>query len=126
MELYRSKKKKLWLIYAYSHKDGEIIGFTLGKRNAKTFKSLLLKLKELEIDFYCTDLWKVFSRELPYYQHMIGKKFTKAIEGINTCFRVRLRRLFRRTVCFSKKLKYHLASIKLFIYHRNLKSSYIL
>lgn len=126
MELCRIKKKKVWLIYAYSHEDQEIIGFTLGKRNAKTFQNLLVKLKDITIDFYCTDLWEVFSAALPYDSHIIGKQFTKAIEGMNTCFRTRIRRLMRRTVCFSKKLKYHYAMIKLFIYHRNFNPSYIL
>lgn len=119
------KEKKVWLLYAYCADTKEILGFTLGKRNQKTVKNLLLKLKHLEVGFYCTDDWEAFSAVLPYYQHLTGKQFTRAIEGINTWFRTRVRRLVRRTVCFSKKVYNHYAMIKLVIYHRNNPLSYI-
>ncbi len=96
------KKKKVWLLYAYSYETDEVLAFTMGKRNSKTVGNLLLKLKALEIDWYLTASWKACKEELPYYKHLIGKQFTKAIEGVNTWFRVRIRRLNRRTVCFSK------------------------
>jgi insertion element IS1 protein InsB len=120
-----SKKKKVWLLYAYCQQTDEILAFTMGKRNSKTVRNLLLKLKALEIDWYLTDKWEAFSAELPYYQHLIGKQFTKAIEGVNTWFRVRIRRLNRKTTCFSKKLVYLYAVIKLAISKRNQHSSYI-
>ena len=120
-----TKKKKVWLLYAYCYRTDEILAFTMGKRNSKTVRNLLLKLKGLEIDWYLTDKWEAFSHELPYYQHLIGKQFTKAIEGVNTWFRVRIRRLNRRTTCFSKKLVYLYAIIKLAVCKRNQHSSYI-
>lgn len=119
------KEKKVWLLYAYCAESGEILAFTLGKRSAKTVKNLMVKLKHLEIDFFCTDDWEAFAAVLPYYKHLIGKRFTKAIEGVNTWFRTRLRRLVRRTTCFSKKVLNHYAMIKLAIYHRNQPLSYI-
>jgi IS1 family transposase/DNA-directed RNA polymerase subunit RPC12/RpoP len=119
------KEKKVWLLYAYCADSGEILGFTMGKRSIKTVKNLMVKLKHLEVGFYCTDDWEAFSAVLPYYQHLIGKQFTRAIEGINTWFRTRVRRLVRRTVCFSKKVYSHYAMIKLVIYHRNNPLSYI-
>lgn len=119
------KKKKVWLLYAYCYQTDEILAFTMGKRNSKTVRNLLLKLKGLEIDWYLTDKWEAFSRELPYYQHLIGKQFTKAIEGVNTWFRVRIRRLNRRTTCFSKKLTYLYATIKIAVSTRNQHASYI-
>ena len=120
-----NKSRKVWLIYAYCHQTGEILGFAMGKRNSKTVRQLVLKLKRLEIDFYLTDDWKAFKATLPYHKHLIGKQFTKAIEGVNTWFRTRIKRLVRRTTAFSKKLIYHYAIIKTAIYHRNLHSPYI-
>lgn len=119
------KKKKVWMIYAYAADNGEILGFAMGKRNCKTVQNLMLKLKALDITFYLTDDWEAFKAVLPKEKHLIGKHFTKAIEGLNTWFRTRLRRLVRRTVCFSKKLAYHYAIIKMAIWHRNQRSSYI-
>src|SRR4051812_5907440 len=120
-----NKQKKVWLLYAYCAERDEILAFAMGRRNRKTVRNLLLKLNGLEIDFFLTDNWKAFKAELPYYQHLIGKQFTKAIEGVNTWFRTRLRRLVRRTTCFSKRLRYHYATIKLAIFKRNQPASYI-
>lgn len=119
------KEKKVWLVYAYCYETDEILAFAMGKRSSKTVNHLLVKLKGLEINWYLTDKWKAFAEVLPYYQHLIGKQFTKAIEGVNTWFRVRIRRLNRRTTCFSKKLVYLSAIIKLAISKRLHHSSYI-
>jgi IS1 family transposase len=119
------KEKKVWMIYAYAAQEDEILAFTMGKRSAEAVQSLFVKLKALEIDYFLTDDWEAFRAVLPKTKHRIGKRYTKAIEGINTFFRTRLRRLMRRTVCFSKKLVYHYSMIKIIICYRNLNLSYI-
>jgi len=50
-----NEKKKVWLLYAYCYQTDEVLAFTMGKRNSKTVRNLLLKLKGLEIDWYLTD-----------------------------------------------------------------------
>ncbi|MEX8547387.1 MAG: IS1 family transposase [Mucilaginibacter sp.] len=120
-----NKQKKVWLLYAICEQSGEILAANWGKRSKKSVKALLKKLQEREINFYCTDHWKAFAQVLPKEKHIFGKKYTKKIEGINTWFRTRLRRLARRTVCFSKKLIYHYLIMKTAIYERNIRSSYI-
>ena len=120
-----NKKKKVWLLYAICRDSGEILAASWGKRDKRNIKALLNKLQNLEINFYCTDQWRAFTEILPKEKHIIGKKYTKKIEGINTWFRTRLRRLVRRTVCFSKKLIYHYSIMKTAIYERNIKTSYI-
>lgn len=119
------KEKKVWMLYAYAVDEDEIIAFTMGKRSAAAVKNLFVKLKALDIALFLTDDWEAFQSVLPKAKHLIGKQYTKAIEGINTFFRTRVRRLVRRTVCFSKKLIYHYSMIKIIIYHRNKRSSYI-
>jgi len=41
----------------------------------------LKKLHKVEINFYCTDNWRAFAEVLPKERHIIGKKYTKNIEG---------------------------------------------
>ncbi len=97
----------------------------MGKRSTTSVQHLMLLLKHIGIDFFLTDNWEAFKTVLPYEKHPIGKQFTKAIEGVNTWFRTRLRRLVRRTVCFSKKLKYYFAMAKILIYRKKQQLSYI-
>ena len=88
-ELYsfvQKKKKKVWLLYAYDVESNKILAVTAGKRNKKTVKDLLKRLNGVEIDWFCTDNWNTFKEVLPE-NHLIGKKITKAIEGVNTALR---------------------------------------
>ena len=120
-----NKQKKVWLLYAICKNSREILAANWGKRNIRSIRALLKKLQGVEINFYCTGHWQAFAEVLPKEKHIVGKKYTKKIEGINTWFRTRLRRLVRRTVCFSKKLIYHYSSMKMAICERNIKASYI-
>lgn len=119
------KEKKVWMLYAYAVEEDEILAFTLGKRSAGTIENLMVKLKQLEIAYFLTDEWEAFKAVLPKAKHLAGKQYTKNIEGVNTFFRTRVRRLMRRTVCFSKKLIYHYSMLKIIIYMRNSNASYI-
>ena len=127
-ELYsfvQNKKKKVWILYAYCAQTDEILALTMGKRNKKTVKDLYKRLKGINVNFWCTDAWKAFKEVLPKESHLIGKQFTKAIEGVNTSLRNACKRLIRRTTAFSKKIYNHWCAVKLVMYHRNLNPTYI-
>ncbi len=124
-ESMKEKQKKVWMLYALCTETGEILAASWGKRNKAGVRRLMVKLKGLQIDTYCTDKWQSFAEVLPTKNHVIGKQYTKKIEGVNTWFRTRLRRLVRRTTCFSKKLLYHWSMMKIAIVKRNQRVSYI-
>ncbi len=119
------KEKKVWMIYALCAETGEILAASWGKRNKTGVRRLMMKLKKVEIETYATDHWESFKEVLPSQSHIAGKAFTKKIEGVNTWFRTRLRRLMRRTTGFSKKLLYHWSMMKIAITKRNQHVSYI-
>ncbi len=118
---YVGKKKegKYWLLYAYCPQTDEVLAYSCGSRSAKTVRELLRKLTNVEIDEYCTDHWKAFTKVLPSQKHTIGKAHTKNIEGVNTCIRARNRRFVRKTTCFSKKKQNHLAALNIMFRYRN-------
>lgn len=123
----QNKGKKCWIFYVYAPETKEILAYTMGKRTKKQLQYLMLKVKELKItiDWYCTDGLKSFVEVLPYYQHLIGKKFTQAIEGTNNLIRQRLHILHRRTAGFSKKLRFQYSIFKIFIFNLNNKSYFL-
>lgn len=115
----KRKEGKVWLVYAYSPEYNEIVAYVTGDRSAKTVKRLYEELAETEVGEFCTDEWRAFQKVLPAKKHQIGKQYTKHIEGVNTSFRARNRRLVRKTLCFSKDMKNHLSAINLMINYRN-------
>jgi len=72
-------------------------------------------LKVFDIDKYYTDDWGSYSKYIPKNQHRTGKDKTWKIERKNLNFRKHLKRLTRRSICFSKSE----------IVHDNLIGSYI-
>ncbi|TXI13857.1 MAG: hypothetical protein E6Q66_08040 [Pedobacter sp.] len=79
----------------------------------------------MHVDYWCTDHWKAFKDVFPKEKHLIGKEFTKTIEGVNTWLRSACKRLVRMTTAFSKKVLNHWIAIKLVMYHRNFRLSII-
>ena len=116
-----NKKNKVWLIYAYHRATGEIVAFVWGKRNLKTFKKLWNKISSMGISFntFYTDHWDSFRAAFPADHHITGKANTVSIEGNNCRLRHRIRRAFRKTCCFSKKLYNHLKAFNLAFFYIN-------
>ena len=48
-----------------------------------------------------------YERLLPEDKHLITKRFTQSIERQNLSFRTRIKRLQRKTICFSKSVEMH-------------------
>jgi IS1 family transposase/transposase-like protein len=115
------KSNKKWLIYAYHRGSGEIVAYQWGKRDYKTAKKLLDKIKMFGItyDTFATDWWDSFLKTFKDENHAVGKAFTQGIEGNNCLLRHRLRRAFRKTCCFSKKLANHLKAFRMVFHYIN-------
>ena len=116
-----NKKNKKWLIYAYCRKTGEIVGYVWGRRNKWTVKRLRKQLQERGITFkqIAMDKWESFMSVFSDCKCLIGKEFTVGIEGNNCLIRHRVRRLFRRTCCFSKKEENHYKCFDLWVQYHN-------
>ena len=116
-----SKKNKVWLIYAYHRATGEIVAWVWGKRNLATARDLRQKITELGITFdtIYTDDWTSFVKTFKSDNHVTGKANTVGIEGNNCRLRHRIRRAFRKTCCFSKKLYNHFKSFELVFFYIN-------
>jgi IS1 family transposase/transposase-like protein len=115
------KKNKLWLIYAYHRSSGEIVAFIWGKRDLKTALKLKKKLLDFGVSYGCiaTDDWDSFVATFKGENHIVGKQYTVGIEGNNCRLRHRIRRAFRKTCCFSKKLLNHLKAFNLAFFYIN-------
>jgi IS1 family transposase len=115
------KSNKIWLIYAYDRESGEIVCFEWGNRDLKTVNKLKKKLSDFGVCYgsIATDNWDSFVAAFKEDNHLIGKKYTVEIEGNNCRLRNRIRRAFRKTCCFSKKLINHFKAFNLAFFYIN-------
>ena len=85
----------------------------------QTSDEVFLQLKELLEPFgitrFYTDGWGAYERHIAPEQHHIGKEHTQRIESKHINLRTRIKRLVRRTICFSKTEQMHDLVIGLFI-----------
>ena len=116
-----NKNNKPWLIYAYHRKTGKIVAYVWGKRDLATVQQLKIKLKHLGIHYtrIASDHWENFITTFKNCKQSIGKFFTVGIEGNNCKIRHRIRRSFRRSGDFSKKLENHFKAFDLAFFYIN-------
>jgi len=101
------KSNQRWTWYAIDKASGIILAWHNGGRTDADFRQLLGHLKNIPIDFYYSDDWGAYSRNLSESTHHIGKDETWKIERKNLNFRIHLKRLNRKTICYSKSEEIH-------------------
>ena len=109
------KKQPRWLWHAIDHTNGKILAYVLGRRKDNTFLRLKKLLEPFNIQRYYTDHYGSDKRHLNVKLHCPGKRNTQKIEQKHIQFRTRIKRLTRKTLCFSKSPFMHDTVIGLFI-----------
>ena len=109
------KSNPRWLWYAIDHATNTVLAYTFGRRQDEVFKELKDLLKPLKIARYYTDDWGAYQRHLKTEEHRIGKQNTQKIERKNLNWRTWIKRLARKTICFSKLESIHDTVIGLII-----------
>lgn len=109
------KLRQHWLWYAYNTTTGGVLAYTFGPRTDETCRELLALLAPFTIGMLTTDEWGSYTRELPKEKHLTDKIFTQRIERNNLPLRTRIKRLTRRTICFSRSVELHEKVIGAFI-----------
>jgi insertion element IS1 protein InsB len=97
-----NKANQRWLWYAIDHTTNTLLAYVFGKRKDEVFKQLQQLLEPFGISRYYTDGWPAYQRHLDSEKHHIGKRNTQKIERKNLNFRTWIKRLQRKTICFSK------------------------
>lgn len=102
-----NKNNRRWTWYAIERQTGIILAWHNGKRTNESCACLMNKLSIFPVKTYYTDNWKTYSKYIPTYKHIKGKANTWKIERKNLNFRTHIKRLNRKTICFSKNETIH-------------------
>jgi len=102
-----AKAKARWLWHALDHHTGRVLAYAVGPRKDTVFLKLKALLAPFGITRYYTDKAGVYQRHLPPKQHIVGKLTMQKIERKHLTLRTRLKRLARKTLCFSRSCRMH-------------------
>jgi insertion element IS1 protein InsB len=110
------KRNFIWVVYALEKDSKRVVSFNVGKRTNKTLGlvSDTLKLSEAK---------KIFTDRLKNYRYLIDEKLhsvkrfgTNHIERQNLTLRTHLKRLNRRTICFSRNKLILISILKIYFW----------
>ena len=111
----RRKNNPRWLWHAIDHQTGKVLAYVFGRRKDELFLKLKALLKPFGLTHYYTDKWGAYTRHLDPEQHTVSKRGTQKIERKHLTLRTRIKRLVRKTICFSKSTQMHDIVIGLFV-----------
>ena len=110
-----NKSNQRWLWHAIDHASGKVLAYVMGDHKDGVFLQLKALLEPFGITRFYTDDWGAYERHLSPESHIIGKRNTQKIERKHLTLRTRIKRLVRKTICFSKLEKMHDIVIGLFV-----------
>jgi insertion element IS1 protein InsB len=101
------KGHQCWLWHAIDHKSGEVLAYTFGTREHHVLKELLLLLVPFSIERVYADGNYAYEKILGADKVWVSKCNTQKIERKHLSLRTWVKRLARKTICFSKSLQMH-------------------
>ena len=115
------KKNQRWTWLGLTSSTRRIGAVVHGRRTDANCRKLLEKYKDSRIKQFVSDDWQSYLKSVPAQLHYIGKDKTQRVERRNLNFRTHLKRLGRKTICFSKSEQMHDAVLNLYVHHSNLR-----
>ena len=97
-----NKQNEIWVAYAYNKTTDRIEDFVVGRRTKSTLRVLIERLLLSGVKKIYTDRLTHYSRLIPKDRHRRGVYCTNHIERKNLTIRTHLKRLGRKTICFSR------------------------
>lgn len=112
----KNKSNPQWLVYAINKKTKSIIGFHIGKRTNKTLNTVIKTLLHSKPEKIYTDKLRNYRYLIPKEIHETKRFGTNSIERKNLSIRTHLKRLNRRTICFSRSLPVLVSILKIYFW----------
>ncbi|MBN4061762.1 MAG: transposase [Flavobacteriales bacterium] len=110
------KTRQYWIAYAIQKDTREVIDFKVGRRNKKTLGKVIDTLLLSQAKKIYTDKCPLYLNLIPKKLHVKQKHKINHIERKNLNLRTHLRRLHRKTICYSKSLLMLIACLKIYFW----------
>lgn len=98
----RNKENQIWIVYALERITNRIVSFAIGKRTKQTLQNVINTVLLSEPKTIYTDGLRQYKSIIPTNIHKVKRFSTNHIERCNLTLRTHLKRLNRKTICFSR------------------------
>ena len=110
------KDQVTWITYAIERETKSVIDFFVGRKTKDNIKPLIDKVLMLKPARIYTDRLNIYPSLIPKELHKRFKYCTNIIERNNLTLRTHIKRLSRKTICFSKNRKYLEAHLRIYFW----------
>lgn len=99
-----SKENRIWICYSYCRATKSVFDFVVGGRSKQVIGPLTYNILCTLPQKIYTDKYQTYASLIPKNIHSTKCRGTNHIERMNLTLRTHLKRLSRRTICFSKSI----------------------
>ncbi len=99
-----NKNKRRWVISAISRTTGKVVAIKTGTRTAQSLKVVIDKLLSLSPNTIHTDRLIAYRGLIPEHIHRVKVRGINKIERYHLNLRTHIKRLNRRTICFTRRI----------------------
>ncbi len=114
----KKKENQYWIAYALCSETKKVIDFTVGKRSKRTLKIVVNTLLLSGAKTIKTDKLNIYQSLIPKHRYVSAAYNINHIERNNLNLRTHLKRLSRRTICFSKSIGMLEACLKIYFWNK--------
>jgi IS1 family transposase len=111
----KNRNNRCYIAYAINKNTRKIIDFIVGGRTKENISKIIDKLKELNPRRIYTDKLNIYSLLIDKKIHVTAAHKINRIERFNLTLRTHLKRLSRRTICFSRSREMLENCLKLYV-----------
>jgi IS1 family transposase/transposase-like protein len=117
-----SKTNSVYIIYSWDQELKRALSLTVGTRSKANLRSVVNPLLSSEIESINTDRYSGYKGVVPKKLHTTFKRRNNGIERQNLNLRIHLKRLNRKTICFSKSREMLEAVLKIYFWYKSSKN----
>ena len=112
--------RQCWVSYAINRSTRQVMDFAVGKRSRDNLGTVINTLLGLKPNRICTDRLPQYKSLVPDSIHCSARYRTNRIERLNLNIRNHLKRLSRRTLCYSKSAIMLEATLRIYFWGHTL------
>ena len=113
----KKKNALIWIVYAIERISKKVVSYAVGSRTNATLSIVLNKVISRILFKIFTDKLKHYKYLIPDCIHRVIPRATNTIERNNLTMRTHIKRLNRKTICFSKCIVMLSAILKIYFWY---------
>jgi insertion element IS1 protein InsB len=110
------KNAVMCVIFSWDQQSKQALSLIVGTRSKANLRKVINPLLEVDVESINTDRYSGYRGVVPKKKHTTFKRRNNGIERQNLNLRTHLKRLNRRTICYSKSIAMLLAVVKIYFW----------